>query len=141
MYKGTTKPLINMPWFIFNFCLEQQFLFWCSIKRSLTMLLFWISDPFFAAAQLLESMDRTTDPCQDFYQYACGNWNKKHIIPDDRPSFNTFEKLHDDLQIKLKSNDHKIYIQYTCSGSFAGVLQRTLKNYALWKITHFEFFF
>lgn len=55
------------------------------------------------AAQLLQSMDRTADPCQDFYQYACGNWNKKHIIPDDRPSFNTFEKLHDDLQIKLRS--------------------------------------
>lgn len=57
----------------------------------------------FTAAQLLQSMDRTADPCQDFYQYACGNWNKKHIIPDDRPSFNTFEKLHDDLQIKLRS--------------------------------------
>ncbi|XP_033763909.1 neprilysin-1-like [Pecten maximus] len=54
------------------------------------------------AAMLLEAMDQSVDPCEDFFQYACGNWNRKNIIPDDKSSFNTFEKLHDDLQITLK---------------------------------------
>ena len=47
-------------------------------------------------------MDESVHPCDDFFQFACGNWNKKNIIPEDKTSLNTFEKLHDDLQIKLK---------------------------------------
>ncbi|ELU08395.1 hypothetical protein CAPTEDRAFT_163321 [Capitella teleta] len=47
-------------------------------------------------------MDKTADPCEDFFQYACGEWNRIHIIPEDKSSYNTFEKLHDELQVKLK---------------------------------------
>ena len=57
----------------------------------------------FVAAQLLEAIDHTADPCTDFFQYACGAWNRKHIIPADKSSYNMFEKLHDELQVKLKS--------------------------------------
>ncbi|XP_070184000.1 neprilysin-1-like, partial [Littorina saxatilis] len=54
------------------------------------------------AAQLLAAMDVTADPCEDFFEYACGQWNKRNVIPDDEHSFNTFEKLHDELQIILR---------------------------------------
>ncbi|KAL5013753.1 hypothetical protein ScPMuIL_008023 [Solemya velum] len=50
----------------------------------------------------MDVMDPTADPCENFFQYACGNWNKRHVIPEDKSSFNTFEKLHDDLQLTLK---------------------------------------
>lgn len=43
------------------------------------------------ASSLLSAMDRTHDPCKDFFQYACGTWNKKHVIPEDRSSISTFE--------------------------------------------------
>ena len=54
------------------------------------------------AAQLLEAIDSTTDPCDDFFKYACGSWNTRYMIPEDKSTFDTFEKLHDELQIKLK---------------------------------------
>ena len=47
-------------------------------------------------------MDRTVDPCTDFFEYACGNWNKVNVIPDDRATYNTFAKLRDDIQVLLK---------------------------------------
>ena len=56
----------------------------------------------FVAAQLIHSMNPTVDPCDNFFEYACGNWNKKNVIPEDKSSYNTFEKLHDELQITLK---------------------------------------
>lgn len=56
----------------------------------------------FSAAYLLSAMDRTADPCHDFFQYACGSWNRKHVIPEDRSSISTFEVMADQLQVVLK---------------------------------------
>jgi putative endopeptidase len=32
----------------------------------------------------LTAIDKTADPCTDFYQYACGNWIKSNPIPADQ---------------------------------------------------------
>ncbi len=32
----------------------------------------------------LSAIDKTADPCKDFYQYACGNWTKNNPIPGDQ---------------------------------------------------------
>lgn len=44
------------------------------------------------------------DPCVDFFQYACGTWNKVHVIPEDKSSISTFEVMSDQLQIILKGD-------------------------------------
>src|SRR5579864_3801985 len=42
------------------------------------------------------AMDRSVDPCVDFYAYSCGGWMRSHPIPPDQASWSVFEKLHSD---------------------------------------------
>ena len=34
-------------------------------------------------------VDKTLDPCQDFYQFVCGKWNAAHPIPADQVAWGT----------------------------------------------------
>src|SRR5215813_11000811 len=44
----------------------------------------------------LTSMDKSADPCVDFYQYSCGGWQKKNPIPPDQTSWGVYGKLYQD---------------------------------------------
>jgi putative endopeptidase len=41
----------------------------------------------------LTAIDKTVDPCVDFYQYSCGNWMKNNPIPPDKSSWGRFYGL------------------------------------------------
>ena len=40
------------------------------------------------------SLDRTADPCTDFYQFSCGRFAANHPIPADLPAYNQFAALY-----------------------------------------------
>jgi putative endopeptidase len=42
------------------------------------------------------AMDRTSDPCVDFYEYSCGGWKKMNPIPSDQTSWSVYGKLYED---------------------------------------------
>ena len=44
----------------------------------------------------LRSMDRSIDPCVDFYEYSCGGWKKNNPIPADQTSWSVYGKLYQD---------------------------------------------
>jgi len=46
----------------------------------------------------LNSMDRTAEPCVDFYQYVCGGWMRNNPIPPDQASWSVYAKLADENQ-------------------------------------------
>ncbi len=41
----------------------------------------------------LTDMDRSVEPCANFYKYACGGWEKNNPIPADQASWSVYAKL------------------------------------------------
>ena len=40
-----------------------------------------------------DMLDKSIDPCTDFYAYACSKWTAKNPVPADRPGWGRFDEL------------------------------------------------
>jgi len=56
----------------------------------------------YAPALDVTSMDRSVDPCVDFFQYSCGGWIKSNPIPPDQSSWDTYAKMQDENRVRLR---------------------------------------
>jgi putative endopeptidase len=68
-----------------------------------TLLLILLSLPLAAQSGVdLKAIDKSADPCVDFYQYACGTWAKEHPVPGDQSSYSRFTELAEHNQTVLR---------------------------------------
>jgi len=84
-----------------------------SILRACALVLTAISLFSFCSAQQAASpkptpaldvtaMDRSVDPCVDFFAYSCGGWIKNNPIPPDQSSWDTYSKMEDENKTQLR---------------------------------------
>ena len=54
------------------------------------------------AADLLNKLDQSANPCDNFYQFACGSFIEETVIPDDRTRTSMFSVLGDKLDVQVR---------------------------------------
>ncbi|OCT94190.1 phosphate-regulating neutral endopeptidase PHEX [Xenopus laevis] len=56
-----------------------------------------------AAASIRSKMNLSIDPCEDFFEYACGGWIEENPIPDDMSNYGIYPWLRANVDLKLKA--------------------------------------
>ncbi|XP_046459785.1 membrane metallo-endopeptidase-like 1 [Daphnia pulex] len=60
-----------------------------------------------AAAEILKNINKTVNPCEDFYSFACGGFETRNVIPDDQSSVTTFSLISDEVTEQLRSRSSR----------------------------------
>ena len=57
------------------------------------------------AENMMDKMDQTVNPCDDFYKFACGGYLAKTTIPDDRPYTSRLSVMTNELNEQVKCEE------------------------------------
>src|ERR1700723_759937 len=47
-------------------------------------------------------IDKSVDPCDNFYRYSCNGWFKRNPLPPDQTSYGRFTELYEGNRLHLK---------------------------------------
>jgi len=86
----------------------------------------------------IANIDKTLDPCTDFYAFACNKWMKNNPIPADYPSWQSFGEVYEyNLSVlhtvlnKYSANDPKrTVVQQKIGDYYASCMDETAANKA-----------
>ncbi|XP_074839475.1 phosphate-regulating neutral endopeptidase PHEX [Carettochelys insculpta] len=56
-----------------------------------------------AAASILSKINRSVDPCENFFRFACDGWTSNNPIPEDSSNFGVYPWLRHNVDLKLKA--------------------------------------
>jgi putative endopeptidase len=82
----------------------------------------------------LNAIDKTVDPCTDFYAYACGNWRKNNPIPSDQARWGRFNELNERnryllyVDLNKAANDPKTPLQKKYGDFYAACMNTDLAD-------------
>ena len=85
------------------------------------MLKYLICAHFNIALDLLKSVNFSVDPCQDFFEFSCGQWLADNPIPPSSSSVSHFDELITEVNNVTQGKSLELTLHYSRCGRTHGL--------------------